>query len=135
MELTGAVAELIRETLRHDFRNINTQHIEILMIEGSERLLPMYPERLSRQAESALRRLGVTILINTHVKKISADSLQLSHHDKTSTLTASTVIWTAGVKPSSLSAVLEKTVTLSGMNTDVFLSSRIADYPVMTAFS
>src|SRR5690606_34628124 len=50
VELAGAIAELARDTLRHDFRSIDTSEARIVLIEGAPQVLPVYPENLARKA-------------------------------------------------------------------------------------
>ena len=42
------------DTLRHDFRGINPADAQILLIEGSDRILSTFPPHLSEAAERAL---------------------------------------------------------------------------------
>jgi len=51
MELAGALAEIARETLRHDFRQIRPEKAQIMLMEGGPRILPAFPEDLSAKAE------------------------------------------------------------------------------------
>src|SRR3989449_7712622 len=51
MELAGALGEIARETLKHDFRHINPSSARILLVEGGPQVLPAYPEDLSAKAE------------------------------------------------------------------------------------
>ncbi len=45
VELAGTLSELARDTLRHDFRAIDTTAAQILLVEGLDRVLPDYPAR------------------------------------------------------------------------------------------
>jgi NADH dehydrogenase len=71
VEMAGAIAELSRYTLLFDFRTINPTDARILLIEGTDRILPPYPEVLSVKAHKTLERLGVEIMTNTLVTNIS----------------------------------------------------------------
>jgi len=55
VELAGAIAELAYNTLKNDFRNINTAETRILLLEGMERILPPYLPNLSAKAASLTR--------------------------------------------------------------------------------
>src|SRR5205823_6264964 len=59
VELAGALAEIARDTLREDFRHFHSEESQILLLDGSPRVLPSYPEDLSEQAARLLIRLGV----------------------------------------------------------------------------
>ena len=44
VELAGALAEIARQTLRNDFRAIRPEEAQILILDGSPRVLSAYPE-------------------------------------------------------------------------------------------
>ena len=48
VELAGSLGELAHNTLKNDFRNIDPKHVEILLLEGFERILPSYSPKLSK---------------------------------------------------------------------------------------
>src|SRR3954469_7586936 len=58
VELAGALAEIARDTLRRDFRSLDTAGARILLVEAMARVLPTYPEDRSRSAKQQLERLG-----------------------------------------------------------------------------
>lgn len=97
LELAGALAEIARETLRHDFRRIRPQESRIILLEGGPRVLGAYPEDLSAKAEQLVTRLGVEIRENTFVTNIDADGVTFKCGDSTGRLEAKTVLWTGGV--------------------------------------
>ena len=65
VELAGAVAELARVALVRDFRNIDTAHTRIILIEAGERVLPTFPQTLSAEALAALQALGVEVRLGS----------------------------------------------------------------------
>jgi NADH dehydrogenase len=110
VELAGALAELAHHTLRHNFRQIDPADSEILLVEGTDRLLPPYPSSLSRQAAQSLERLGVTVRTNSLVEAIDEHGVTLRAGDAVEQIAAETILWGAGVKGSSLGRLLaEKT--------------------------
>src|SRR5712691_6720741 len=56
VELSGAIAELAKNALAKDFRNIDPQHARIILVEAGPRLLTAFPEELSAHAKAALER-------------------------------------------------------------------------------
>jgi NADH dehydrogenase len=108
VELAGTIGELARTTLRNDFRNIDTSKAEIILVEGRDHVLPSYPEELSLKAEESLRRLGVTIRLDTLVTGIEGNKAVLSCKGVCDEIESRTILWTAGVKASPLGRVLEK---------------------------
>ena len=97
LELSGALAEIARETLRHDFRKIRPQESRILLLEGAPRVLGGYPEDLSAKAEKLLTRLGVEVIKGVMVTNIDAQGVTFKRGDATQSLMARTVIWAGGV--------------------------------------
>ncbi len=97
LELSGALAEIARETLRHDFRKIRPQEARILLLEGAPRVLGAYPEDLSAKAEKLLTRLGVEVIKGVMVTNIDAHGVMFKRGDATESLPARTVIWAGGV--------------------------------------
>jgi len=100
VELAGAFAELARHTLRGEFRRFDPRNARVVLVEGSERVLPGYPPGLSERARRQLERLGVTVWLGRLVTGIDAEGVQLG----ADRLAARTVVWAAGVAASPLGA-------------------------------
>lgn len=77
VELAGALAEIARDTLRHDFRSIHPEESRIILLEGSPHVLPAYPEKLSVDAEQSLIKLGVLPRTKVRVTAIDQESVTL----------------------------------------------------------
>jgi NADH dehydrogenase len=97
LELAGALAEIARETLRHDFRHINPSEARIILLDGAPRVLTAYPEDLSGKAEKLVSHLGVEVFKNAMVNNIDADGVHYSHNGEDTKLPARTVLWAGGV--------------------------------------
>jgi NADH dehydrogenase len=108
VELAGAIAELTRHTLRDEYRSIDPAEAEILLLEGTERILPSYPPSLSEKAASSLARLGVTVLTSTLVDDIQQHTVELNDGERCRCVPAGNVMWAAGVKASPLNATVAK---------------------------
>jgi NADH dehydrogenase len=108
VELAGAIAELAYNTLKNDFRNIDTAETQILLLEGMERILPPYLPSLSAKAEASLTRLGVTVHTKTLVTDITDNVVTTRQGDQVEQIPARTILWAAGVKASPMGAVLAK---------------------------
>jgi NADH dehydrogenase len=106
VELAGAVAEIARHTLRHDFRNIDPTQTRVLLVEGQDRVLPAYVEKHSRYAARSLAKLGVEVRTSTIVTGIDQHHLTLKHANETETVVARTMLWAAGVQASPLGRAL-----------------------------
>ena len=77
VEMAGAVAELARKALAADFREIDPRRTRVLLLEAGPRLLPTFPEALSRYTEAALRRLGVEVRLGQPVTRCDAEGVAL----------------------------------------------------------
>jgi NADH dehydrogenase len=97
LELAGALVEIAKETLRHDFRKINPTEARIILMEGAPRVLGAFPEDLSAKAEKLVTRLGVEVIKGVMVTKIDKDGVAFKRGDAVETLVARTVLWAGGV--------------------------------------
>ena len=70
VELAGALAEMAHMTLRGEFRHINPADATVLLVEGTDRVLPPYPADLSAKAQRSLEKLGVTVRTQTFVTEV-----------------------------------------------------------------
>lgn len=96
VELAGTIAELARETLRGEFRNIDTRETRTVLIEAGDRILPNFRPDLSAYAKAALERLGVTVELGRPVTECDGDGVVFGGRR----LHARTIIWAAGVAAS-----------------------------------
>jgi len=101
LELSGALAEIARETLRHDFRKIDPQEARIILMEGAPRVLGPFPEDLSSKAEKLVTRLGVEVIKGVMVTNIDADGVTFKRADAHEKLAAKTILWAGGVTATS----------------------------------
>jgi NADH dehydrogenase len=103
VELAGAVAELIGDSLGRETPGLGPGARQILLVELADRLLPTYRPSLSERATRALERLGVSVRTRTSVTGIDAHTVELQGSDgQTERLPARTVLWAAGVQASPL---------------------------------
>src|SRR5262245_39036245 len=77
LELAGALGELAQHTLRNNFRHIDPSSATILLVEGTDRVLPPYPPELSAKAARQLASLGVTVRTGTVVTDVQPDGVVL----------------------------------------------------------
>ncbi len=107
VELAGALAEISRRTLAGEFRHIDPAQARVLLIEGADRVLPTFPESLSRRAERSLEQLGVTVRTGCLVERIEPTEVELRRGDgERRTLACCNVLWAAGVEASPLGKAL-----------------------------
>lgn len=106
VELAGAIAELAFNTLKRDFRNIDTTEANVILLEGMDRILPPYTPEMSAKAAASLTALGVTIQTKTLVTNIADDVVTAKQSDDVQCISAKTILWAAGVKASGMGKVL-----------------------------
>jgi NADH dehydrogenase len=102
VELAGALAEIARHTLRHEFDTIDPESSRIILIEAGPTILPAFPESLRDSARRALRALGVEVWENARVTGVEADAVIVGG-DR---VVAHTILWAAGVAGSPLAKSL-----------------------------
>ncbi|HLG56049.1 MAG TPA: NAD(P)/FAD-dependent oxidoreductase [Vicinamibacterales bacterium] len=102
VELAGTLAEIARQTLRDEFRSIDTSRARIVLVEAGQTILQTFPEPLRHAARRSLARLGVDVREGIAVTGIDAHGVTLG----TERLDAGTVVWAAGVAASPLVATL-----------------------------
>ncbi|HWB07593.1 MAG TPA: NAD(P)/FAD-dependent oxidoreductase [Pirellulales bacterium] len=115
VELAGALAEIARNTLRHDFRSINSAEASILLVEGRDRLLEAFAPDLSEHTAGTLEKLGVTIYTRATVTDVRPHEVVIKKNECAETIPARTILWTAGVRASPLA---QKLAAASGAETD-----------------
>ncbi len=107
VEMAGQIAELAHDALRRDFRCVDTETARVLLVEAADRVLPGFPESLSRKAARALEQLGVTPLTGHTVVDVGAGSAAIqSPAGEVERIGARTAVWAAGVSASNLAAGL-----------------------------
>jgi NADH:ubiquinone reductase (H+-translocating) len=97
VEMAGAIADMSREALPRDFRNVDPAKARVLLIEAGPRLLTAFPETLSAYARRALERRGVEVETGSPVTAIGPDHVMIGHR----LVRAEAVVWAAGVAASS----------------------------------
>ncbi len=98
VELAGALAEISRHALAHDFRDIDPESARVILVEGGPAVLPAYPADLSAFARRALERLGVAVWTGSIVTNVTPGEVHVGNE----VIQAGTILWAAGVSASSL---------------------------------
>jgi NADH dehydrogenase len=102
VELAGALGEIARHTLREDFRRFDPGEARTVLLEASDRILPTYPPELSAKAKEQLWGLGVEVRTGSMVTGIDEEGVLCGDER----ISASTVLWGAGVQGSPLARAL-----------------------------
>ena len=96
VEMAGALAVLVKTTLKSNFRRIDPASARIVLVDMAPRVLGPFSEHLSQDAKRRLEKLGVEVRLGHGVDQIDADGVVVGGER----IASKTVIWTAGVAPS-----------------------------------
>jgi NADH:ubiquinone reductase (H+-translocating) len=96
VELAAEMCKASRRLVSYNLDRIDLDRdVRITLIEGAPRVLPALPPRLAEITERELRHLGVEVLTNRRVAKITGDAIELADGER---IVAHHKIWAAGVK-------------------------------------
>ena len=98
VELAGALCEIAKHALARDFRHIDPTQARVILLEGTDRVLPPYPPELSEKARKQLERLGAEVRTGQMVTAIDAAGVNVGEER----IAARTVLWAAGFSASRL---------------------------------
>ena len=102
VELAGAIADLSREILFEDFRQVKPSETRVVLVEMAGRILLPFDPSLSARAQDQLRELGVEVRTGVRVERIDDGGVLVGGE----VIPSRTVLWAAGVRPSPLGAAL-----------------------------
>jgi NADH dehydrogenase len=91
VELAGVMQEIAR-AMRSDFRRTDTRQTRVILLEGGPRVLPSFPESLSKRAHQDLLDLGVEVRVNALVTRVESEAVWIGDER----IVTRTVFWAAG---------------------------------------
>lgn len=97
VEVAGALVELSRALIRRDYPMLRRADVQIVLLQGSDRLLPDLPPRLGTYTQRKLHQLGVDVHLQAPVSAVDRHAIYLENGQSIAT---DTVIWTAGLEAS-----------------------------------
>ncbi|NIS70979.1 MAG: FAD-dependent oxidoreductase, partial [Proteobacteria bacterium] len=68
VEVVAEIAQFINLILNRDYPEIERSEVRILLIEAEDKILPSFPQYLSKVATERLRRMGIEILLNSPIR-------------------------------------------------------------------
>jgi NADH:ubiquinone reductase (H+-translocating) len=104
VEMAGAIAELARFTVRQEYANYDPGQTRIVLLEGMDRIFPMFPEKLSKAAQDDLEKLGVEVRTGAMVTDVDETGVVIGGEER---IEAGTIIWAAGIQGARLTSALE----------------------------
>lgn len=106
VELAGAMGELKKHVLPHDYPDLDIRRMNVHLIQGADRLLPTMSQNASDKAAKYLKDLGVQVWFNMMVKDYDGNVITTD----TRPFEATTLIWAAGVKGSLIPGIDESSI-------------------------
>ncbi|MEC7525944.1 MAG: NAD(P)/FAD-dependent oxidoreductase [Myxococcota bacterium] len=104
VEMAGALSEIAKRTLARDFKSFDPmKDVRVVLLEGTDRVLPAMHAESSKDALASLRELDVEVHLETFAEKVDAHGVETADGKR---FPASTVIWAAGLKASPITAGL-----------------------------
>jgi NADH dehydrogenase len=124
VELAASLAELVKVTLRGNFRRIDPSKSTIILLDAGKRVLPAFAESVSRKVARRLEKLGVKVMTGVKVETVDEQGVIASGKR----IPSATVLWTAGVAASPVPKMLGTTTDRAGRAlVDPFL--KVVDVP------
>src|SRR6516165_8101491 len=117
VELAASLAQMVKVTLRGNFRHIDPAQASIILLDAGKRVLPTYAESLSRRVTRRLTKLGVKVLTGVKVETVDAEGVVAGRSEIPSAkvrIPSATVLWTAGVAASPIPKMLGTTTDRAG---------------------
>jgi len=96
VEYAGALAELLKLVLGRDHPELPPDLGRIILVEGMDRLLGAFDQRLSAYAERTLAKRGIDVRTGVILGHATDQSVHLSNGD---VIPTRTIVWSAGVRP------------------------------------
>lgn len=108
VELAGQIAELAHRSFDQGQFSFSPDSVKIVLVDGMGQVLPPFGKRLGKKAQRQLEREGVTVVLNSMVTNVDADSVTYkdTKTDQETTVQAKTKIWSAGVQASPLGKIV-----------------------------
>src|SRR5499427_847661 len=102
VELAGSLADLVKVTLRGNFRRIDPSKSAIILLDAGNRVLPTFAESISRKAVRRLEKLGVKVMTGVKVETVDDNGVIAGGKR----IPSAAVVWTAGVAASPVPKML-----------------------------
>lgn len=125
VELSGAFSEFKRGVLINDYPDLNPDHMEIHLLDGSDRVLASMSKKASKKAEKYLKDLGVEVHLNTMVKSYEREKV-ITNTDLE--IEALTFIWSAGVIGNPIKGIREQSLDKKSQRFLVDRMNRVEGY-------
>ncbi|CAN5346091.1 MAG: NAD(P)/FAD-dependent oxidoreductase [Nocardioides sp.] len=107
VEMAGQIAELAHRTLKSDFKNINSRHARVILVDAASQVLPPFGTKLGAWAQKSLEKRGVEVILGAMVTNMDDAGLEMRFKDGTTQrIDTATKVWAAGVQANDLTTTL-----------------------------
>ena len=111
VEIAGALSEMKRVVVPHDYPDLDSKKIQIILVNSGDRLLKSMDEASSARAERDLRGMGVNVMLGKRVTDYRDNVIYMNDG---STIPAATVIWVSGIRACEIASTPEMTKGAGG---------------------
>ena len=94
VEVAGALAEMRQNVLPKEYKELNYRQMDIILVQGGDRVLNTMSPKASEKARLYLEKLGVKIMFGDYVSDYDGKTVKLKSGAE---LKAKKVIWAAGI--------------------------------------
>ncbi|HBQ80879.1 MAG TPA: FAD-dependent oxidoreductase, partial [Erwinia persicina] len=95
MELSAELHNAVKQLHSYGYKGLDSQALNVTLVEAGERILPVLPPRISSAAHSELTKLGVRVLTQTMVTSADKNGLNTKSGEF---IDADLMVWAAGIK-------------------------------------
>jgi NADH:ubiquinone reductase (H+-translocating) len=97
-ELAGIMAPVAHKAFFKEYHRIDTRKTKVILLEGTDHVLPGFPESLAKYAVRNLRQLGVDVRLGERVTNVTPDAVYVGAER----IPTRNVFWAAGNEASHL---------------------------------
>lgn len=94
VEVAGALAEMRENILPKEYKELNYRQMDIILVQGGDRVLNTMSANASAKARIYLEKLGVKIMFGDYVSDFDGETVKMKSGSE---LKAKKVIWAAGI--------------------------------------
>jgi NADH dehydrogenase len=125
VELAGSLAEMKKYILPREYPELNAEEMDVMLIQGADRLLNSMSVEASRKAQEYLEKLGVKVILNAFVTGYDGHTITLQDGRSWK---VSKVIWAAGITGNRLNGLPESSF-VRGNRVKVNIHNQLEEYP------
>lgn len=95
VELSAELHNAVEQLYTYGFKNLNSESLDVTLVEAGPHILPALPERISSAARAELVKLSVDVRCNTLITEADGRGLRTKDGEL---IEADLMVWAAGIK-------------------------------------